>query len=1612
MKKSLIFLFGFFAFFIVTILSSQHTYAEVSGTDSVINGLITQQQLNQTQKPQFSDHHNSSEAIDPVTGSLSWKQNNIHLSGREGLDLNIGILYQSNLSFKYMEAYNVPGNLKKYNYTQFRYDLGVGWSFRFPSVQLIDGYIYYHSGEGSVYRVDFNATGSAESYTHLIGYQGKDLHFVKDAVGTFSNGLASSAYYLEYASKKREYFADDGRLLGIVDRFGNKITFQHQDRQMYDNQPYKVISSITDTVGRTITFTYDTNLQTAADADFNGENIVVAVKDPSGNAVQSITYTKGRVQNTYNGSPDGYVPILWRTTDQTQENTYINYVVDNQSFDYSKKSFDSNSGLNSFLLLSSVKSPNSQTNYQYEKTTRNLGASGVGEEYRILNRNDQLWKYDTTQSQWSLVGDYNHENYTYSGDYTGYPTYDDQSMLPSNYTFSSTATLQSSTATNGLKTTSTFNGDGQPLSTETQASNGERKVSTNLAFDSTFNYLPISIQFADFAVGDTDTTANKLFINKQYTNWGGLQSETSPLTQAQLNDAATNSKYTTTYMYEPTYYQLQSQSWFQNLSDAGALSESYSYDGNGRITSSSNAKGEVTNICYDIIDLNNNVTSSCSGGTPPLLGMVQKITSTKNLNNGKTAKTVTMFGADTSYSYPNEIDTYFDTTDANNQPITQTEKKAMTYDMGTGLLKDTINGNNNKTTYSYDALGRATEIKYPTFTNLNGEQYDVADVYDFGDNYISTAYDATNSGISSEQVHSYRKYTQKSNSVETKLNELYELYDGLGNLRFNEFYDPKAESWKHSQYHYDDVARANYEIDPMQNTTTASYDEWGTQSEVSDVYGNLYKTEQNLKSRRSIHYMVAAADVSSYRSNPNQSSLKSNYIEQDLDQWGNVITNRAYKNLSQTQPITESYAYNILGQVVAYTDQKKNMNNEGVTNKYSYDALNRLVTLKDALNQLTNYQYDYTGEIQQVSMQGSPTDTPVILNTKQYNEVGGLKQKTDPANQNETYTYNNLGLINQQVDRNGTVFTSQYDEQNRVKVSSASYNGTTMSSNSIIGSSGIMTDTLEAYVNGTKTGSMQTGMDSLKRVTSITSSITNYSSSLGLSYDSNSRLIKQSNNLSAFDVNYHYDRQRMDQVQMDGQAAVNTAASANATYDYYANGQVKTITYPTLADSSILKTASSYDTLNRLVNVTNTKGATTLSAYAYSYDDNGNIISKTETVNQASKTTSYTYDGLDRLLTKSRSDGSTATYTYDLRGNRLTLQDNSLNSTMNNSITDTSNTYDLLDRLTSVTKGTVTTTFAYAPNNLRYKMNSGTQTVQYQYDAAGQVISESDGNNTVTANYVRGDRLLEKKDAGTGKAYYYLYNGHGDVVQIVDTNGTTVNQYQYDEWGNLTTSTEGISNSFKYAGEQFDSETGLYYLRARYYDPSMGRFINEDGYEGQIDNPLSLNLYTYVHNNPLIYADPTENWCTSANGKWSHPGDCTNSKSTYEADYLHDGDLFYSAGKEVGIYEHIEGAHEDNTWTGMVFDTIVTGGLGGIGKSLVKKMFVLRHFTDHAAEFGFTTEAQYLNGARNFLTKKATSTTKAFTSAEGTYFRYDTATNEFAIINKFGRHFNLYEASR
>ncbi|EJL43890.1 RHS repeat-associated core domain protein containing protein [Brevibacillus sp. CF112] len=158
----------------------------------------------------------------------------------------------------------------------------------------------------------------------------------------------------------------------------------------------------------------------------------------------------------------------------------------------------------------------------------------------------------------------------------------------------------------------------------------------------------------------------------------------------------------------------------------------------------------------------------------------------------------------------------------------------------------------------------------------------------------------------------------------------------------------------------------------------------------------------------------------------------------------------------------------------------------------------------------------------------------------------------------------------------------------------------------------------------------------------------------------------------------------------------------------------------------------------------------------------------------------------------------------------------------------------------------------------KQQTGSVTDTTHYVY-LNGQVIEELTQDGRLKARNVFGNQLIWRKDYTTNQEGTYYYNSHGDVVKIKGPSGNVLNMYEYDIWGNLIADKvkETMMNPFAYAGEMYDKESGFYYLRARYYDPKMGRFVSEDTVKGQVDNPLSLNRYTYVSNNPLKFVDPS-----------------------------------------------------------------------------------------------------------------------------------------------------------
>ena len=226
-------------------------------------------------------------------------------------------------------------------------------------------------------------------------------------------------------------------------------------------------------------------------------------------------------------------------------------------------------------------------------------------------------------------------------------------------------------------------------------------------------------------------------------------------------------------------------------------------------------------------------------------------------------------------------------------------------------------------------------------------------------------------------------------------------------------------------------------------------------------------------------------------------------------------------------------------------------------------------------------------------------------------------------------------------------------------------------------------------------------------------------------------------------------------------------------------------------------------------------------------------------------TVTYAYDSVwkDKLVSY---DGEAITYDeignpLSYRGYTMAWEGKRLQSLSGNNTT-ASYTYDEQGVRSSKTVNNVTTTFSYNGSLLMAQVQgSGSSQVKqlYSYDASGQLIS---------VNY-------------NGTEYYYLRNGQTDIVGLMDGSGTKVVEYTYDAWGKLISTTGtlattlGADNPFRYRGYYYDTETGLYYLMTRYYDPEVCRFISADVYMTTGQGVLGGNMFAYCGNNPIIRYD-------------------------------------------------------------------------------------------------------------------------------------------------------------
>ena len=204
-------------------------------------------------------------------------------------------------------------------------------------------------------------------------------------------------------------------------------------------------------------------------------------------------------------------------------------------------------------------------------------------------------------------------------------------------------------------------------------------------------------------------------------------------------------------------------------------------------------------------------------------------------------------------------------------------------------------------------------------------------------------------------------------------------------------------------------------------------------------------------------------------------------------------------------------------------------------------------------------------------------------------------------------------------------------------------------------------------------------------------------------------------------------------------------------------------------------------------------------------------------------------------------------YTYDRAGNRMGVQTDDRREIYS---------YDR-GRLRNRTverqqdpAGSQTYTYRYDAEGLRNQMEENGKLVSFIY-ADREVITEEDEAGE-HIRYIRGHELLASDSERARTYYHYECDEMGSITDITDCHGTVLNHYAYDAFGNRTVEEETVENRFGFAGEMLDAVTGQYYLRARFYNPVIARFLSEDTYYGE-----GLNLYAYCHNNPVRYVDPS-----------------------------------------------------------------------------------------------------------------------------------------------------------
>lgn len=673
------------------------------------------------------------------------------------------------------------------------------------------------------------------------------------------------------------------------------------------------------------------------------------------------------------------------------------------------------------------------------------------------------------------------------------------------------------------------------------------------------------------------------------------------------------------------------------------------------------------------------------------------------------------------------------------------------------------------------------------------------------------------------------------------------VYDANGNIISVTDLQKKNTTYEYANNNLTKItlpsgAKQTYTYDSYHNVSTATSPEGMVSSFTYDTYGNNTKVTVGGSSQTQKISATAA-----YTSDGNQ-------LASVTDALGN----------------TTAYGYDTQTGVLNWVQSPGQT--ETTRTNYTYDSRFRTTGVSQGSAQVG---YTYSGELLDAISAASGTEysfdygafdlvnsvqvgqRTLISHTYSTDANRNLTQSTYGNGDSVSYTYDSLGRTTGKSYENGDTVDYIYDNN---------------------GNLGILKDS----ATGRNTQYFYDFQDRLMR---YEESGQGYSNAVQWGYDDENNLSSQTQTLNGntYTTQYTYDK--------DNRLTKTTVGNVSASYTYDAYGRMTGIVTKN-GDSTVLNSTISYNSPSNTATSTQVADWNDgLTTYSYIYNDNGNIAS----ISSDNRTATYEYDALNRL-TRANDPiaGKTWVYNYDSGGNILKRSEYAYTAnalgTPSKEVTYTYGDSQWKDLLTAYNGKPITYdeignpltydgwTYTWQHGRQLVGMEKEGSSISYAYNTGGKRISKTVGSTTYNYHYL-GDQLVEMAWGANrmhftydavgplsvnfnGTEYFYLKNAQGDVTGLVDSAGAKVVHYTYDPWGEVwsvggtLSSTLGTLNPLRYRGYVYDTETGLYYLNSRYYNPTWGRFINADSLiDGS--SATSQNMFAYCNNNPVNMADPT-----------------------------------------------------------------------------------------------------------------------------------------------------------